>query len=85
MGSENGNGNPVEGYEAASGTVVVVLLVVRKGEAGVSSDEAGLEGIFEGEETGDRKVTTKLVGRSKPQGVRDLKSSSGSEKTEKQS
>ena len=56
-----------------------------KDEAGVSSGEAGLEGIFEGEEIGDRKVTTELVGRSKPGGVRSRKSSSGSKRTERQS
>ena len=41
------------------------LRVDRKGEAGVSSGEAGLEGIFEGEEIGERKVTTELVKGSK--------------------
>ena len=52
-----------------SGTVVVELLVVCKSEAGVSSGETGLEGIFAGGEIGDRKVTTEVVGRSKPEGV----------------
>ena len=46
------------------------LLVGCKGEAGVSLGEAGLEGIFAGGEIGDRKVTTEVVGRSKPEGVR---------------
>ena len=69
----------------ASGTVVVELLGVCKGEAGVSSGEAGLEGIFAGGEIGDRKVTTEVVGRSKPEGVGGWKSSSGSDKTERQS
>ena len=68
-----------------SGFIVGVGLVDGKGGAGVSSVEAGLEGIFEGEEIGDRKVTTELVGRSRPEGVRGRKSSSGSEKTERQS
>ena len=68
-----------------SGTVVVELLVVCKGEAGVSSSEAGLEGIFAGGEIGDRKVTTEVVGRSKPEGVGGWKSWSGSERTERQS
>ena len=68
-----------------SGTVVVGLLLGCKCEAGVSSGEAGLEGIFAGGETGDKKVTTEVVGRSKPEGVEGWKSSSGSERTERQS
>ena len=64
-------------------TVVVGLLVVCKGEAGVLSGEAGLEGIFEGEEIGDKKVKTELVGRFRPEGVRIWKSF-GSERTERQ-
>ena len=63
----------------------MVSLEESKGEAGVSSGEAGLEGIFEGEEITDRKVTTGLVGRSKPEGVNCWTSSSGSERTERQS
>ena len=85
MGSEIENCNPVEEEEATSGTVVVRLLVVCKGEAGVSSGDARLEGIFKREEMGDKKVTTELLGRSKPKGVRVWKSSSGSERTERQS
>ena len=61
------------------------MLVGCKGEAGVSSGEAGLEGIFVGGEIGDKKVTTEVVGRSKPEGVGVWKSSFGSEKTERQS
>ena len=73
------------------------MLVDRKGEVGGSSGEAGLEGearlegeaglesFFEGEEIGERKVTTKLLGRSKPEGVRGWKSPSGSEGSERQS
>ena len=61
------------------------ILVDRRGEVGVSSGEARLEGIFEGKEIGDKKVITELVGRSKPEGVRGWKSSSGSERTERQS
>ena len=57
MGSEIENFNPVEEEEATSGTVVVGLLVVCKGEAGVSSGDAGLEGILEGEERRDKKAT----------------------------
>ena len=60
------------------------LSVYRKGEAAVSSGE-GLEGNFDGEEIGDRKVTTGFRGRSKPEGVKGWKSSSGSERTESQS
>ena len=78
LGSEIENCNPVEEEEATSGTVVLGLLVGCKGEAGVSSGEAGLEGIFAGAEIGDRKVTTEVVGRSKPEGVGGWKSSSGS-------
>ena len=61
------------------------MLVVCKGKAGVSSGEAGLEGIFEGEKIGDRKVTIGLEGRSEPEGVKDWNSSSGSEMIERQS
>ena len=69
----------------ASGTVIVEFLGVCRGEAGVSSGEAGLEGIFAGGEIGDRKVTTEVLGRSKPEGVGGWKSSSGSDKTERKS
>ena len=85
LGCELENSNPVEGEEATSGTVVLGLLVVCKGEAGVSLGEAGLEGIFEGEEIGDRKMTTEVVGWTKPEGVEGWKSSSGLERTEIQS
>ena len=50
LGSEIGNCNPPEEDKAASGTVVVGLLVVCKSEAGVLSGEAGLEGLSKGEE-----------------------------------
>ena len=60
------------------------LLADCGGEVGVSSSEAGLDGNFDWEEIGERKVTTGLVGRSKPEGVNGWKSSSGSEKTERQ-
>ena len=79
------NCNTVDGEEAASGIGVVGLLVDCEGEAGVSSGEAGLEGIFEGEEIGDRKLTTELVGKSNPEGVSGWSSSFRSEKTERQS
>ena len=64
------NCNPVEGEEAAFGITFVELLVDRRGEAVVSSCKAGLQGILEGKEIGDRKLTTELVGRSKAEGVR---------------
>ena len=56
-----------------------------KNEVGVSSGEVGLEGILEGEEIGERKVTTELMGSSKPGGVGGRKSSSVSQRTERQS
>ena len=61
------------------------FLVDCRDEAGVSSDEAGLEGIFEGEEVGEGKLTTGLNGKSEPEGVKDWNSSSGSERSERQS
>ena len=79
------NCNPVEGKEAGFGITFVGLLVDRRSEAGVSSSEAGLEGIFEGDEIRDRKVIRELVGCSKLQCLRGRKSSSGSESTKKQS
>ena len=60
-------------------------LVVSKVREGGSSGEAGLEGICEQEAIGDKNVTSELVGRSKQEGVRGRKSSSGSEMTERQS
>ena len=83
-GTEIENCNPVDGEEPTSGITVLGLLVVYKDEASVLSGEAGLEVIFEGEEIGDRKVTTELVGRSKPESVRGWKSSAGWERTERQ-
>ena len=76
--------SPVD-REGASGIIVVVLPVDCKVEAGVSSGEAGLEGILKEEEIGERNVTTGLVGISKPEGVKGWKSSSGSERAERQS
>ena len=60
-------------------------LVASKVREGGSSGEAGLEGICERGAIGDKNVTSELVGRSKPGGVRGQKSSSGSERTERQS
>ena len=80
LGSEFGNCGPVEGGETTSSAVVVGLVVVCIVEAGVSSGEAGFEGIL-----GDRNVTTELVERSKPEGVKGWRSSSGSERTERKS
>ena len=48
-GSKIENWSPVEGEEAAFRIVILGLLVDCKGGASVSSGEAGLEGIFEGE------------------------------------
>ena len=59
--------------------VIVGGLVESKVREGGSSGEAGLESI------GDKNVMPELVGRSKPEGVRGRKSSSGSEMTERQS
>ena len=56
-----------------------------KGEAGASSGEAGLEGIFEGEEIRERKVRIGLEGKSKPEGLKGWKASSASKRTERQS
>ena len=55
-----------------------------KNEAGVSSGGAGLDGNFDGEEVGERKVTIVLNERSEPDGVKDSKSSA-SKRTEIQS
>ena len=60
-GSEIENCNPVEGGEAGFGSTFMGLLVDRRGEAGVLSGQAGLEGIFNVGEIGDKKVTTELV------------------------
>ena len=79
------NCNQVDREEVTSGIVVVGLLVDCKGEAGVLSGEAGLEGIFEGGGIGERKLRTLFVGRPKPEGVTGWKSSTGWEKTERQS
>ena len=54
-GMEIKNCNPVEGEEATSWVVAVGLLKGCKVEAGVSSGEAGVEGIFEGEEREERE------------------------------
>ena len=61
------------------------LLVDCKGEVGVSSGEAGLEGILEREDIGERRLTTGLMGMSELEGVKDWKFPSGSERTEGQS
>ena len=64
--------------------VVVRLLVDWKCEAGVLSGKAALQGVFEGEEIGEGKPSTGLVGSYKPEGVECRKSSFGSERTERQ-
>ena len=61
------------------------LLVDDEGDSGVSSGKAGLEGSLE-EEIREGKVTTGLVGKLKPQGLRVWNSSSsGSKRAERQS
>ena len=77
--------SPVDRDGATSGIIVVVLPVDCKGEAGVSSCEAGLEGILKEEDIGERNKTKRLMGKSKPEGVKCWKSSSGSERAERQS
>ena len=83
MGRQTENRSPVD-KEATSGIIVLGVLVDCKGEAVVSSGEAVLEGVLEGEEMGE-KVTTGLVAISNPEGVKGWKSSSGPEGIEKQS
>ena len=61
------------------------LLVDCTDEVGVLSGEAGLEGVLEGEEIGQRKVTTGIVGISISERVNGWKFSSGSERTGRQS
>ena len=85
FGSDFDNSTPTDREGATSVIIAVGLLVDCKVEAAFSSGEAGLEGILEREEIGERKVTTGSVGMSKPEGVNGWKSSSGSEKTERQS
>ena len=85
LGSEIENCIPDDVEEAASGITLKGSLVDRKIEAGVSSSEAGLKGIFEGEEIGLMKVTTELVGSSRPEGVRGWICSPESKRTERQS
>ena len=63
----------MEGEEATSRIVVLGLLVDCEGEAGVLSGEAGVEGLFGGEEIGERKVTIGSEGRSDLEGVKDWK------------
>ena len=79
------NCKPVDKEWATSGIIVVGWLLDCKFEAGVSSGDAGLDDIFEGEEIGARKVTTELMEKSNSEDVKGWKSSSGSEKTERQS
>ena len=80
-GIENCSPNEREGV--TSGVIFVCFPVACKGEAGVSSSKAGSEGILEGEEIGERKVTIRLVERSKTEGVQGWKTSSGWEKTDR--
>ena len=84
-GSEIENCNAVDRGGVAHGNIVVGLRVDCEGEVGVSTGEAGVDGTFEGEQTGERNLTTGLLWKSKPEDVKGWKSSSGSEKTERQS
>ena len=56
-----------------------------KGEASVLSGEAGLEGVLDGQQKGERKLATELVGMTKPEDVKGWNSFFGSERTETQS
>ena len=71
---EIGNCEPISVEGATSGFIVGGWLVDSMVRESGSSGEAGLDGIFEGGEIGNRKVTPELVGRSKPGGVRGQKS-----------
>ena len=84
-GREAEKRDSVDAEGATSVLIIRSWFVDCKGEPGVSSGDAELEGIFEGKEIGDRKVKSDLVGRSKPGGVGGRKSSSGSKRTERQS
>ena len=84
-GGEIENCSPVIRKGATYAVIVVRLLADCKNEAGVSSSEAGLEGLLEGGEVEEGKVTTEFSGIYKPEGSSVSKSSSVWEKTEKQS
>ena len=79
-GREIENCEPVGAEGVTSWVIVGGWQVDGEVGAGVSSGDAGLEGIL-----GERKATTESVGRSKPEGLSVWKSSSGSERTERQS
>ena len=66
-GREIENRSPVDREGITSGIIVLGLLIDCKVEAVVSSGEAELEGILEGEGIRERNLTTGLVGRSKQQ------------------
>ena len=80
-----GSFEPINVEVVTSGFILGGWLVDSRVREGGSSGEAGLEGNCEREEIGDKNVTPELVRRSKPEGVRGRKSSSGSEVTERQS
>ena len=63
------NYNPVDREGATCGIAVVGLLVEGENGAGISSGDAGLEGIFEGKEVREGKVTIGLDKNSGPEGV----------------
>ena len=79
-GKEIENCEPIDEEGVTSWVIVGGGLVGGEGGAGVSSGDAGIGGIL-----GERKVTTESVCRSEPEGVIGWKSSSGSERTERQS
>ena len=83
-GSQIENCSPVDRKGVTPGNIIVGLLVDCKSEASVSTGEAGLDGNFQGEEIGEGMLTTALVRRSKQEGVKGRKSSSGSQRTERQ-
>ena len=84
-GEDIGSCEPINIEGATSVFIVGGWLVVSKVREGGSSGEAGLGGVCEQGAIGDKNVTSELVRRSKPEGVRGRESSSGSEMTERQS
>ena len=56
------NREPIDVERATSGVIFGGWLVDGEGGAGVMSSDGGLEGIFEDDEIGDKKVTTELRG-----------------------
>ena len=84
-GSESENCNQVDRGGVAPVNIVMGMPVDCKGEAGVSSRKARLESAFDGEEIGLRIMTSRLSGNFKPDDIKGSQSSSGLERTERQS